>query len=54
MAMNREDNSSFDIPTGNEQYQEEVVEKEGFTIFRGIQTVVSFAILTATLLTLWN
>jgi N-acetylmuramoyl-L-alanine amidase len=54
MDTNREDNSSLDIPMGNEQYQEDVVEKEEYTIFRGIQSVVSIAILIATLLTLWN
>ena len=39
---------------GNEQDQEDVVEKEDYTIFRGIQSVVTIAILIATLLTLWN
>ena len=54
MDMNKEDNLSSDIPMGNEQYQEDVVEKEDYTIFRGIQSVISIAILVATLLTLWN
>jgi len=54
MDMNQEDNLSSDIPMGNEQDQEDVVEKEDYTIFRGIQSVVTIAILIATLLTLWN
>ncbi len=39
---------------GNEQNQEDVAKKEDYTIFRGIQSVVTIAILIATLLTLWN
>ena len=54
MDMNQEDNLSSDIPMGNEKNQEDVVEKEDYTIFRGIQSVVTIAILIATLLTLWN
>ena len=54
MGTNRENNLSTNIPTGNEQNQDDVVKKEDFTIFRGIQSVVTIAILIATLLTLWN
>lgn len=54
MDMNQEDNLSSDIPMGNEQNQEDVAKKEDYTIFRGIQSVVTIAILIATLLTLWN
>ena len=54
MDMSQEDNLPSDIPMGNEQDQENGVNKEDYTIFRGIQSVVSIAILIATLLTLWN
>jgi len=54
MNMNQEDNLSSDIPMGNEQNQKDVVEKEDYSIFQGIQSVVTIAILIATLLTLWN
>ena len=33
---------------------DEIEQREGYTIFRGIQSVVSVAILVATLMTLWN
>jgi N-acetylmuramoyl-L-alanine amidase len=54
MDMNQEDNFSANIPMENEQDQEDVVKKEDYTIFRGIQSIVCIAILIATLLTLWN
>ncbi len=54
MDMNQEDNFSANIPTGIDQGQEDIVEKEEYTVFHGIQSVVSIAILIATLLTLWN
>jgi len=54
MDMNRENNLSANIPTENEQDQDGVVKKEGFTIYRSFQSVVTIAILIATLLTLWN
>ncbi len=54
MDTNQEDKSSVKIPTGNNHDQEDGVEKEDYTIFRGIQSVMSIAILIATLLTLWN
>ena len=54
MDTNRENNLSTNIPTGNEQSQDDVVKKEDFNIFQGIQSVVTIAILIATLLTLWN
>ncbi len=52
--MKQEDNLQSDIPMGYEQDQENGVEKEDYTVSRGIQSVVSIAILIATLLTLWN
>jgi len=52
--MNQEDKLPSDIPTESEQDQEDGVEKDDYTIFQGIQSVVSIAILIATLLTLWN
>jgi len=54
MDTNRENNLSANIPTGNIQDQDDVMKKEDFIIYRGIQTVVAIAILTATLFTLWN
>ena len=54
MDTNRDNNLSANIPTGSEQGQDGIVKKEDFTIYRGIQSVVTIAVLIATLLTLWN
>lgn len=54
MDRNQEDNFPSDIPIESEQGQGDTAQKEDYTIFRGIQSVVSVAILIATLLTLWN
>ena len=54
MDRNQEGNRPSDIPLENEQNQGDIAHSEGYTISRGIQSVISVAILIATLLTLWN
>lgn len=54
METKQEENQVGNIPTDNIENPEDQEKKEGFSISRGIQTVVSTAILVATLFTLWN
>ena len=54
MYKNQKGNIPSDIPLENEQDQGDITHNEGYTISRGIQSVISVSILIATLLTLWN
>ena len=54
MDPNRENKLSAKTPIEYEQDQEDNFVEEEYTAFRGVQSVISIAILIATLLTLWN
>jgi N-acetylmuramoyl-L-alanine amidase len=54
MNKKQEDNTTSEFQIEGDQGQDEIVQNEGYSIFRGIQSVISVAILVATLLTLWN
>lgn len=54
MTSKQEDDRDTIIPIDDIETLEEQEKGEGFSISRGIQTVVSTAILIATLFTLWN
>jgi N-acetylmuramoyl-L-alanine amidase len=54
MKTKQEEYKVGNTPTDNKENPQEQEKREGFPISRGIQTVVSTAILIATLFTLWN
>ncbi|MDO9547184.1 MAG: N-acetylmuramoyl-L-alanine amidase [Pelolinea sp.] len=54
MDTKQEDEQVGNTPTENIETLEEQGKKEGFTVSRGVQTVVSTAVIVATLFTLWN